>query len=105
MTTVTILYDAYYDFGLIGAAGFGVILGWACGFLTDKSMRERHNPLVYLFYGQIAMYLVLSFFTTWFSNPTTWFWLILTGVMYVFVEHGGIHESSNFSRRLRHKNK
>ena len=105
LTTVTILYDAYYDFGLIGAAGFGALLGWACGFLTDKSMRERHNPLVYLFYGQIAMYLVLSFFTTWFSNPTTWFWLILTGVMYVFVEHGGIHESSNFSRRLRHKNK
>lgn len=104
LTTVTILYDAYYDFGLLGAAGFGLILGLACGFLTDKSMRERHNPLVYLFYGQIAMYLVLSFFTTWFSNPTTWFWLILTGVMYVFVEHGGRHESSNFSRRLRHKN-
>ena len=34
---------------------------------------------MYLFYSQIAIYMMLSFFTTWFSNPTTWFYLAVTG--------------------------
>ncbi|MEG0720839.1 MAG: oligosaccharide repeat unit polymerase, partial [Lachnospiraceae bacterium] len=48
-------------------------------------MRTDDNPIIYLIYGQIAVYLALSFFTTWFSNPTTWFWLVLTVMMYLFV--------------------
>ncbi|MFR5733553.1 MAG: hypothetical protein ACLUD2_18095 [Clostridium sp.] len=42
------------------------------------------NPLGYLLYAQFAAYLMLSFFTTWFSNTTTWFYLILTGIMALF---------------------
>ncbi len=83
LTTVTILYDAYYDFGILGVVLFGVVLGMACQWITYKTEHQK-NPIAYLFYGQIAMYLVLSFFTTWFSNPTTWFWLAATGAMYLF---------------------
>ena len=84
LTTVTLIYDAYYDFGLAGVLLFGLILGMACKKVTALQERGR-NPVALLFYAQIAMYLVFSFFTTWFSNPTTWFWLALTGILYFYV--------------------
>ncbi len=40
-----------------------------------------------MFYAQVAMYMVLSFFTTWFSNPATWFYLAVTGAVYLWVEY------------------
>lgn len=84
LTTLTMFYDAYYDFGIIGTAVFALIVGILARFLTNCIDGNR-NPVIYLFYGQMAIYLGLSFFTTWFSNPTTWFWLILTGMMYLYV--------------------
>lgn len=77
-------YDAYYDFGVLGVFLFAVLIGGAAGRI-GKSIKGCSNPTAYLFYGQIAIYLGLAFFTTWFSNPTTWFWLVLTGMMYCFV--------------------
>lgn len=84
LNTLTIIYDAYYDFGLIGVILFGLLLGWICSFL-NKKMKHDKNPVIYLFGGQIAMYVVLSFFSTWFSVPTTWFWLAVTGIIYWYV--------------------
>lgn len=89
LTTLTLFYDAYYDFGWAGVLGFSCVLGLIAYFLVVK-LREMHSPLGYLFYAQMAVYLMLSFFTTWFSNTTVWFNLILTGIMalyYGFVEH------------------
>ncbi len=75
LTTLTMFYDAYYDFAvLIGVAAKQCI----------RLVKRSSNPVSYLFYGQMAIYLGLAFFTTWFSNPTTWFWLALTGLMYWF---------------------
>ena len=74
--------DSYYDFGTAGVVLFALVLGGGA-FLLTRWTKKSENPLVYLFYGQIAIYLGLSFFTTWFSNPTTWFWLALTMMMYV----------------------
>lgn len=88
LTTVTILYDAYYDFGIFGVALFGFLLGLFCRWMTD--LRDRFsNPVGYLFYAQAAMYLVLSFFTTWYSNPTTWFWYGVTFLCYLTVTGAG----------------
>lgn len=84
LTTLTMFYDAYYDFGMIGVCLFAALLGGVAKVLASIVKKSR-NPIAYLFYGQVAIYLGLSFFTTWFSNPTTWFWLILTGMMYLFV--------------------
>ncbi|QNM07002.1 oligosaccharide repeat unit polymerase [Qiania dongpingensis] len=86
LTTVTLIYDAYYDFGVWGVALFGLVLGMACRKVAS-SQKKSGNPVSCLFYAQIAMYLVFSFFTTWFSNPTTWFWLGLTAIIYVYVGH------------------
>lgn len=83
LTTVTLFYDSFYDFGMIGVLFFSCILGGAAFFLVCMVKRVR-NPLGYLFYAQFAMYLMLSFFTTWFSNPTTWFYFAVTGLLYGF---------------------
>lgn len=80
LTTVSLIYDAYYDFGIIGVLIFACILGAVCFFLVEK-LREMKNPMGYLFYGQMAIYMMLSFFTTWFSNPTTWFYFLVTAIM------------------------
>ena len=84
LTTLTMFYDAYYDFGIVGVLLLALAVGFAARKLTVW-IHESGNPVACLFYGQIAIYLGLAFFTTWFSNPTTWFWLALTTLMYLFV--------------------
>ena len=76
-------YDAYYDFGWIGVLLFSCLLGLAAYLLAVK-IREMRNPLGFLLYAQFAAYMMLSFFTTWFSNTTTWFYFIVTGLMAVY---------------------
>ncbi len=98
LTTVTLIYDAYYDFGLAGVLLFGILLGAACK-KADALWERGKNPVALLFYAQIAMYLVFSFFTTWFSNPTTWFWLALTEIMYLYVGWAGLPASGTFRAR------
>ncbi len=83
LTTLTMFYDAYYDFGWIGVLLFSAVLGFVSYLLVIK-LREMRNPLGYLLYAQVAVYLMLSFFTTWFSNTTTWFYLIVTAILAVY---------------------
>ncbi|MFR5601145.1 MAG: O-antigen polymerase [Lachnospiraceae bacterium] len=83
LTTLTLFYDAYYDFGITGVLVFSCLLG-AVSYCLVRKIREMSNPVGCLFYAQMAMYLMLSFFTTWFSNPATWFYLVVTGLVYGF---------------------
>lgn len=84
LTTLTMFYDAYYDFGVIGVFVIALLIGVVAKVIIDI-IKKSDNPVVYLFYGQIAVYLALAFFTTWFSSPATWFWLIITGMIYCYV--------------------
>ena len=82
LTTLTLFYDAYYDFGIIGVGIFSMLLG-AAAYVLMSEIKKVQNPVGYLFYAQFAAYLMLSFFTTWYSNPTTWFYLTMTTVVWV----------------------
>ena len=84
LTTLTMFYDAYYDFGIVGVFALALIIGKAAQYLV-KRIKECENPVIFLFYGQMAIYLGLAFFTVWFSIPTTWFWFVMTGIMYFYV--------------------
>ena len=84
LTTFTMFYDAYYDFGVIGVFVIALLIGVVAKVIIDI-IKKSDNPVVYLLYGQIAVYLALAFFTTWFSTPATWFWLIITGMIYCYV--------------------
>lgn len=77
LTTLTLFYDAYYDFGVLGVFLFSALLGTLAYFLM-RMVHQAQNPIVYLLFAQFALYLLLSFFTTWFSNPSTWFYFIVT---------------------------
>lgn len=83
LTTVSLFYDAYYDFGVIGVLLFSCILGAVAWYLVNK-LRKMRNPVGYVLYAQMAVYMVLSFFTTWFSNPATWFYFAATGAIAVY---------------------
>lgn len=85
LTTLTMFYDAFYDFGVIGVLGLSGILGGVSYGLMRMAEHLR-NPVGYVFYAQFAMYLLLSFFTTWYSNPTTWFYLVVTAMAAFVVE-------------------
>lgn len=87
LTTLTMFYDAYYDFGMIGVSVFSLVIGIVSRKIL-KTVQNCKNPIAYLLYAQFAVCLALSFFTTWFSSPLVWFWLILTGVIYIFVGFG-----------------
>lgn len=100
LTTLTMFYDAYYDFGIAGVLLLALIIGFAARKLTVW-IHKGGNPVAYLFYGQIAIYLGLAFFTTWFSNPTTWFWLALTTVMYLFVGYQKKEEDGRWRKGLK----
>ena len=56
--------------------------------LSGKAQAEDvlSCPAGHVIYAQIAMYMMLSFFTTWFSNPATWFYLAVTGIIYMYVK-------------------
>ena len=85
LTTVTLFYDAYYDFGIAGVCIFAGSLGIFASWLS-KRVEKKGNPFWQVFYGQAALYFMLSFFTTWYSNPTTWFYFAATGAAAVYVE-------------------
>ena len=85
LTTVTLFYDAYYDFGILGVIVFACALGFVAQLLVRKA-EEMKNPVGYLVYSPFGVYMMLSFFTTWFSNPTTWFYLAVTGVMAIYCD-------------------
>ena len=82
LTTVTMLYDAWYDFGLAGIVLFALVLGLVSGLVT-RACRKDRNPFSVLLYAQLAFYYLVSFFTTWFSNPATWFYLGISLMLYL----------------------
>lgn len=88
LTTLTMFYDAFYDFGPVGVLALSCVLGAVAYRLTTRLGRFR-NPIGYLLYAQMGVYFALSFFTTWFSNTTTWFYLIVTGVMAFYCSRAG----------------
>ena len=87
LTTLTIGYDAYYDFGVVGIAAFALLLGVA-SWIFENRIRLSRNAIGYVLYGQFFIYIALAFFTTWFSNPTTWFYFGITTIVFLICSKG-----------------
>ncbi|MBR5348455.1 MAG: oligosaccharide repeat unit polymerase [Lachnospiraceae bacterium] len=88
LSTLSVIYDAYFDFGLIGVFVFSVLFGALLAGITRLNERKQsQNPITLLMCAELALYAGLSFFDTWFSNPTSWFWFAITILMYIYVEY------------------
>lgn len=86
LTTLTLFYDAYYDFGTAGVAVLSFLSGMFAGKIERYVMEAtRRNPIILVISAQFMIYLLLSFFTTWFSNPTSWFYLVACLGIYIFI--------------------
>lgn len=77
LTTLTLFYDAYYDFGAAGVFVFSGIIGFVA-YVIERMTRQHNDSGATMLYVQLALYLILAFFTTWFSNPTTFFYIAVT---------------------------
>ena len=73
LSTLGLLYDAYYDFGIIGVGIFSAALGGIASVL-HAFMKRKNNPFFLGIIAQFSFYLSLSFFTTWFSNASSIFY-------------------------------
>ncbi|WP_078037979.1 O-antigen polymerase [Oribacterium sp. C9] len=82
LTTLTLIYDAWYDFGLMGVTVFALVIGMITGFILYEHKLDS-NPFAKLIYAELAFYFSVSFFTTWFSNPATWFYLGFSVLFYL----------------------
>ena len=85
LTTVTLFYDAFYDFGILGVGIFAGTIG-GISFYFEKMLRNTRSNVSYIIYAQYFIYLSLAFFTTWFSNPATWFYFIITVLVYLITK-------------------
>ena len=58
------------------------MLGLVSGAVAHAHRKDQ-NPFSALLYAQLAFYYLVSFFTTWFSNPATWFYLGVSFLLYL----------------------
>ena len=94
LATLTIFYDFYYDFGLIGMLLGGCAMG-LLAFAVERVARAGKDSMAAVIYSQFAVYFGLAFFTTWFSNPATWVYLAISVIIY-FIST----EDANVSSRI-----
>ena len=82
LSTVTIIYDAYYDFGLVGVAIFCFLLGYIGKHLEDRAYaifeeEQYKNNYVLILFSLFCYYMFFSFFQTYFSLTDTWVYIII----------------------------
>lgn len=90
LTTLTLFYDFYYDYGVTGVLIASMLIG-LMAYAVERITRGRNDAVASVIYAQFAIYMGLSFFTTWFSNPTTWFYFAVSGIIYLIaIKHEGV---------------
>ena len=96
LTTLTMIYDVYGDFGAAGVYLFGIILGAVSYFIQERA--ESGKPGALLLFSQMVIYMSLSFFSPWFSNPTVLFYLVLNGAISLFVNGKILHKKTGYTK-------
>ena len=101
LSTVTIIYDFYYDFGLVGVAVFCFIIGYVGKALEDKAYSivmqdepEKNNYILILF-SLYCYFMLFAFFQTYFSLTDTWVYIIILSLM-IFI----FNMNKSYSRKI-----
>ncbi|MBO6119097.1 MAG: oligosaccharide repeat unit polymerase [Lachnospiraceae bacterium] len=83
LSTVTLIYDFYYDFGLVGVAVFCFIIGYVGKKLENqaysiiKAEEPYKNNYIIILYSLYCYFMIFSFFQTYFSLTDTWVYIII----------------------------
>lgn len=87
LSTVTIIYDFYYDFGVVGVAVFCFIIGYVGKALEDRAYKvamqdepDKNNYTLILF-SLYSYFMLFSFFQTYFSLTDTWVYIIILSLI------------------------
>lgn len=89
LSTVTLVYDFYYDFGLVGVIVFCFIIGYVGKLLEDKAyamIKEENfnkNNYITILFALYSYYMLFSFFQTYFSLTETWIYIIFLSVLHM----------------------
>ena len=79
LSTLTIIYDFYYDFGIIGVIVFCFIIG-AIGKVLENyiynMIAEKRETYLTILFSLICFYMVFSFFQTYFSLTETYIYIL-----------------------------
>ncbi len=88
LTTKTIVYDAYYDFGIVGVVALMFIIGFVGSYLEDKVYSKLHdsigNNYTVVLYALYCYYMLFSFFQTYFSLTDTWVYIIFIILIIIY---------------------
>ena len=85
LSTLTIVYDFYYDFGLVGVFVFCFLIGYIgkvledrvyVGVFGDGNYKTKNNYIIVL-YSLYCYFMIFSFFQTYFSLTDTWVYMII----------------------------
>ena len=85
LSTLTIVYDFYYDFGLVGVFIFCFLIGYIgkvledrvyVGVFGDGDYKTKNNYIIVL-YSLYCYFMIFSFFQTYFSLTDTWVYMII----------------------------
>ena len=90
LSTLTIIYDFYYDFGLVGVFVFCFLIGYIGKVLEDRTYRVisvdisvKNNYIIILF-ALYCYFMIFSFFQTYFSLTDTWVYIIILLLLSLF---------------------
>lgn len=92
LSTVTLIYDFYYDFGLIGIILFMTIIGFigkrlensVYYFINNEENFNKNNYKVILL-SLYAYYMFFSFFQSYFSLTDTWVHIVFILILILFI--------------------
>ncbi|MBR3288646.1 MAG: oligosaccharide repeat unit polymerase [Lachnospiraceae bacterium] len=107
LSTVTIIYDAYYDFGLVGVAIFCFLLGYIGKKLEDRAYKifeeeQYKNNYILIIFSLFCYYMFFSFFQTYFSLTDTWVYIIILSMIILLFQ---MTKSANTKSAINASNK
>ena len=91
LSTKTLIYDFYYDFGILGVVLMCAAIGYIGKYLEDKTYNMIENKSFYknnyivVLFSLFSYYMLFSFFQTYFSLTDTWVHLIILSLICLFV--------------------
>ena len=91
LSTLTLVYDAYYDFGLVGVAVFSFIIGYVGKILEEVTYnlvnrKNIKNNYLIILLSLFCYYMLFSFFQTYFSLTDTWVYIIFITLLTLFIK-------------------